>query len=407
MDNDNRRDGEDIGERLRKVISDTAKSLELDKLNQTVIDAIGSALDEAGDQLARRREKLENARWRRQMNSGAGEAFARKPLEIRVNWRGKVSGILLTVFGSIGMGIFGLAALAPLAVVITSPDNQMGWWSLGMCIVIAAGFGGMLAQGISQNGRVSRLKQYIGELKRRDKPYCKIEDLSRSCAKRLKFMKKDLRKMLRLGMLPDARMDEKEEWLMLDAETYRQYELSRQSLRQQEGEEKREIKEGKKSQEELQNKDPGPEEETPVEKAVRQGEKYMAALDKLRDSMAEEPVAKKLVHLNAVLKSLFETLKKHPKQLPDLEKFMDYHLPATVKLVTTYYEFTLVEFPGENIKEAKGQIEQTLDTINRAFEKLLDDMYEDTAFDVITDAAVLENMLAREGMTEADFSTRR
>ena len=44
----------------------------------------------------------------------------RKPLEIRVNWKGKVSGILFTVFGSIGVGIFGLTALAPLAVVATS-----------------------------------------------------------------------------------------------------------------------------------------------------------------------------------------------------------------------------------------------------------------------------------------------
>ena len=57
----------------------------------------------------------------------------------------------------------------------------------------------------------------------------------------------------------------------------------------------------------------------------------------------------------------------------------------------------------ENIREAKKEIRQTLDAINRAFEKLLDDMYQDTAFDVMTDASALQSMLAREGMTDGDF----
>ena len=59
----------------------------------------------------------------------------------------------------------------------------------------------------------------------------------------------------------------------------------------------------------------------------------------------------------------------------------------------------MVEFPGDNIREAKKEIEKTMDTINQAFEKLLDDMYEDAAFDVMTDASVLQTLLSREGMT--------
>ena len=140
-----------------------------------------------------------------------------------------------------------------------------------------------------------------------------------------------------------------------------------------------------------------------MEEAIRQGKEYMAALDRMRDSLGEEDVREKLARLDAVLESLFETLQKHPEQLSELERFMDYYLPTTMKLVTTYHEFTLVEFPGENIREAKKEIRQTLDTINGAFEKLLDDMYQDTAFDVMTDASVLQSMLAREGMTDGDF----
>lgn len=398
MEHENKWDMEDIAGRFRSAFSETVEALELDKLNETVKNTIGLALDEARDQMERQREKFENAKWRGYTGFRAREAKApvRKPLEIRVNWKGKVSGILFTVFGSIGMGLFGLTALAPLAIIAASPESIMGWWSLGLCGVLTAGFGVMLAKGISQNSRLKRLKQYVGELKRRDRPYCDIEDLGRSCARGQKFIKKDLRGMIRLGMLPDARMDEKEQWLMLDEETYRQYELSLKAMEQkkiQKEQEKRaaasQVQSGKA--------------DSPVEEAIRQGAEYMAALDQVRDSLTEEDVREKLVRLDTVLESLFDTLRKHPEQLSEMERFMEYYLPTTMKLVTTYHEFSMVEFPGENIREAKKEIRQTLDTINRAFEKLLDDMYQDTAFDVMTDASALQSMLAREGMTDGDF----
>lgn len=403
MEDENKWDGEDIARRLRSVISDTMESLELDKLNQTVKNTIGSALDEARGQMEQCRESMENARWRRQPGPGTEEVHAKKPLEIRVRWKGKVSGILLTVFGSIGMGIFGLTALALLALMTTSFGTAAGWWVLGICSAVTAGFGVMLMKGITQNGRVSRLKQYVAELKRRGRSYCEISDLSRSLAKRKQFVKKDLRRMLRLGMLPDARMDEKEEWLMLDAETYRQYELSQKALEQQKQEAIKQQESQRRNR--LNQEEAGLGEESDVDKAIRQGEAYMASLDRLRDLLSGEPAAEKLVRLDRILESLFEALRKHPRQLPELEKFMEYYLPTTVKLVNTYYEFSLVEFPGENIREARKEIEQTLDTINKAFEKLLDRMYGDTAFDVMTDATVLQSMLAREGMTEGDFFT--
>ena len=49
---------------------------------------------------------------------------------------------------------------------------------------------------------------------------------------------------------------------------------------------------------------------------------------------------------------------------------------------------------------SKKEIEDPLDTLNYAFEKLLDDLFRDTAWDVSSDVTVLENMLAQEGLTK-------
>ena len=54
----------------------------------------------------------------------------------------------------------------------------------------------------------------------------------------------------------------------------------------------------------------------------------------------------------------------------------------------------------ENSISSKKEIEDTIDTLNVAFEKLLDSLFQDTAWDVSSDISVLHTMLAQEGLTE-------
>ena len=52
---------------------------------------------------------------------------------------------------------------------------------------------------------------------------------------------------------------------------------------------------------------------------------------------------------------------------------------------------------------SKKEIEASLDTLNVAFENLLDGLFKDTAWDVSTDISVLHTMLAQEWLTGKDF----
>ena len=93
--------------------------------------------------------------------------------------------------------------------------------------------------------------------------------------------------------------------------------------------------------------------------------------------------------------------------MPDLKKLMDYYLPMTVKLLNAYAEMDAQPVQGETIRASKKDIEDTLDTLNLAFEKLLDSVFEDTAMDVSSDISVLHSILAQEGLTEDDFQKMR
>lgn len=82
---------------------------------------------------------------------------------------------------------------------------------------------------------------------------------------------------------------------------------------------------------------------------------------------------------------------------------MDYYLPTTVKLLEAYQELDKQPVQGENILSSKSEIEGTLDTLNTAFEKLLDDLFQDTAWDVSSDISVLRTMLAQEGLAKDEW----
>ena len=100
---------------------------------------------------------------------------------------------------------------------------------------------------------------------------------------------------------------------------------------------------------------------------------------------------------------LFNCVKENPDFASDLRKFMDYYLPTTWKLIDAYRTLDQQPVEGENISSSKKEISDTLDTINAAFENLLDRFFQSTAWDISTDISVLQTMLAQEGLTDQGF----
>ena len=79
-------------------------------------------------------------------------------------------------------------------------------------------------------------------------------------------------------------------------------------------------------------------------------------------------------------------------------------LQLTVKLLNAYADMDAQFIQGDTITNSKREIEATLDTLNLAFEKLLDDLFADTAMDVSSDISVLNTLLAQEGLTEDELT---
>ena len=127
--------------------------------------------------------------------------------------------------------------------------------------------------------------------------------------------------------------------------------------------------------------------------------KYMYIQD-IADAIPDEEMTDKISRLEAVSAKIFEQARTDPDKLPQMRKFMDYYLPTSLKLLNTYAELDKQGIEGENISESKHRIEQTMDTLVKAFETQLDKLFASDALDVSTDIDVMQNMLRADGLTD-------
>ena len=190
------------------------------------------------------------------------------------------------------------------------------------------------------------------------------------------------------GLFPQAHIDETETYFILDSKTNDLYENMMKSHVEQ-------VKEEEKKEEEKQ--------EEKATSAVAEGRKYIAAINDANASIPYEESTKKLDDLSVIMDRIFSFVEEHPEEEGSLRKFMDYYLPTTLKLVKAYRDFDAEPVQGENIINSKREIEETLDTINNAFSRLYDDLYADTAMDILTDINVLNTLFAQDGLTKEEL----
>jgi len=316
------------------------------------------------------------------------------PMYISKRPVGSIAGILYTVFGFLGSTVLGI-----LLILYSIWTSFFGGFLIDSTIylgVVLTFF--VLSVGLSLRGRhlrkrVKRFKQYVSSLDGQN--YCSIEGLATSIDKKNKYVVKDLKKMSNLGMFKEAHIDDKQTYFMLSNEVYDNYIKSQESLKLRNEEE---LKRQEKSNEE--RNDPQKRE---LRFTIDMGQNYIKQIQSVNEAIPEEEISKKLYRLENIVTQILEYVEKNPKKLPEVKKFTNHYLPITLKLVNSYKELNDQPVQGDNIKSAKNEIEKSIDIINIAFEKLLDDLFEEIALDISTDISVLETLFTQEGLTKKDF----
>lgn len=296
-------------------------------------------------------------------------------------------GILQTVFGGI-LAVAALGLVIPFGVlsIVGSAGFVVGFLVGGAALV---GGTALLCSGIGTLAKVSRFKVYLKALG--TKTSITLERLSRSVGKNERFVRKELQKMIKQGLFLEGHLDNEQKNLITSDETFQEFERSRLELEQR-----------KRSQAVQAAKSPDPK----IQEVLDKGNAYVKEIRRCNDEIPGEEISAKIDRMEAIVRKIFERAEAHPEVIPDMKKLMDYYLPMTVKLLNAYADMDRQPVQGETIRKSKQEIDATLDTLNAAFEKLLDELFQDAAIDVSSDISVLNTLLAQEGLTGSDFDLK-
>lgn len=404
MDN---REFDDLGNKIQDIIDRAVSSRDYQKLNQNINQTVNKAIDTGSEALRKalneafgqsgeytkkyenKTKEFEERRRRERMEQEKKAQEVSRQANLSTLYRGtagtRIKGILMTTFGGIFTGGMGVGAAVLLITGAVLEPGLMAGGAVMAAIALAGG--GVLAGGIRSLNKVNRFQKYRKALG--NHTYCNFEQLSRTVGKSLKFVKKDIKAMITKGWFLEGHVDEQETCLITSDETYRQYVETQKQL---------EMRTKEKAAEEAKRK-ASPE----VEEILDRGNEYLRKIKASNDAILGEEISVKISRMELIVEKIFERAEEHPQIIPDLKHLMDYYLPMTVKLLDAYEDMDSQPVQGENICSSKKEIEDTIDTLNLAFEKLLDSVFQDTAWDVSSDISVLHTMLAREGLTENDF----
>ena len=305
---------------------------------------------------------------------------------------GSVSGI---VYMAVGFSMMGIAGVVTLVFMYLAMFGLMGLEALAVpASIMAAGFG-MGVHGTKLRSRVNRFKRYVDIVK--EKLYCSIEELAQKTGRGQRFVRKDLKKMMKKGMFFQAHLDKKEQCFIASDSVYEQYRLTQQNFEQKQAEQvSKPVEQKAETEEAKQNR-------SEAQKVLDEGREYVRMIRICNDEIPGEEMSEKLDKLELLVTRIFAQVEKEPELAPELHKMLSYYLPTTQKLLEAYRDLDKQNLDVKNISDTKREIESTVDTINAAFEKFLDELFREKAWDIQSDISVLNTMLKQDGYLKNDF----
>lgn len=138
-------------------------------------------------------------------------------------------------------------------------------------------------------------------------------------------------------------------------------------------------------------------EDMDVKDILASGNVYLDSFEKARRKIKNYEVRVDVRNIIHISNQILEEVKNDPSDVKHIRKFITYYLPTIDKLLTSYVDMEAVK-ETDQIIQSKRKIEELLKTVQKAFESLYDSLFEDEAIDLMTEASVLEKVIAQEGL---------
>lgn len=221
-----------------------------------------------------------------------------------------------------------------------------------------------------------------------------IRDLASSVQKSEEDTIKELMYMMNKGYFKQARIVENDSLFLLDIPTFKLYKNQKNQMPNLSHEENKKIAQDTSTK---TNKDK-------AEEIIKISSKEITSINLSISRIKNRNFLEKVIEIKKTIENITNIIKRYPEKAYVLDKFIEYYLPTTVKLIDAYTEYEIMESNDSKIKNSLAEIESSIEIINEAFEKIQLELMEDRTMDIKTDIDTMKILLNQEGYLEKDWS---
>ena len=221
-----------------------------------------------------------------------------------------------------------------------------------------------------------------------------IRDLASSVQKSEEDTIKELMYMMNKGYFKQARIVENNSLFLLDIPTFKLYKNQKNQMQNLSHEENKKIAQDTSTK---TNKDK-------AEEIIKISSKEITSINLDISRIKNRNFLEKVIEIKKTIENITNIIKRYPEKAYVLDKFIEYYLPTTVKLIDAYTEYEIMESNDSKIKNSLAEIESSIEIINEAFEKIQLELMEDRTMDIKTDIDTMKILLNQEGYLEKDWS---
>ena len=139
-----------------------------------------------------------------------------------------------------------------------------------------------------------------------------------------------------------------------------------------------------------------------VDLLIRRGQDMLLQIRKENERIPDPVLSRQIDEMESVSNKIFRTVIEQPSKAPQIRRFMDYYLPTTLKMLSSYRRMDEQNIQGSNAERTKKKIEDAMEVVLSAFKKQLDTLYQNDMLDVSSDIDVLETLLKQDSLLRDD-----
>lgn len=237
-------------------------------------------------------------------------------------------------------------------------------------------------------------RRYIRELN--GNKVISINDLANSVDQDIEETYSDLRHMIKEDYFPEARIVENNSIFILDIPTYSLYKERKNEILS-EASDIRQIS-NEQNLEEINL--------VRSKEIIDSAKKDLVAINLVKNKIENKNFIDHIEDLENSSKDILKVIENHPESAYGLNKFSEYYLPTSVKLINAYYEFEQITSKNSKIIKSMEQIDETIVDLTNAFERLQLDFLSDSTMEIKADIDTINLLLNQEGLKYNDWRSK-